>query len=121
MVEEIFGPVITTYVYPDDKVEETLKLVNETSPFGLTGAIYSKDSYFLHHAASVLRHSAGNMYFNDKSTGSVVGQQPFGGGRLSGTNDKTGTKVLLQRYVSPLAIKEQFQPLTRWDYPLMAK
>jgi 1-pyrroline-5-carboxylate dehydrogenase len=78
-------------------------------------------SYFVHHAMSVLRHSAGNMYINDKSTGSVVGQQPFGGSRMSGTNDKTGTQYLLQKFVSPLAIKEQYLPLTRWSYPSMEK
>jgi 1-pyrroline-5-carboxylate dehydrogenase len=121
MVEEIFGPIVTVFVYPDSQLDETLKLVDETSPFGLTGSIYAQDSYFVHHAMSVLRHSAGNMYINDKSTGSVVGQQPFGGSRMSGTNDKTGTQYLLQKFVSPLAIKEQYLPLTRWSYPSMEK
>lgn len=117
MQEEIFGPVLTVYVYPDSQVEEMLEVVNSTSVYGLTGAVFSNDRYFIQRAMSVLRHSAGNFYINDKSTGSVVGQQPFGGARGSGTNDKAGSGLYLQKWVSPITIKETLTPCTEWSYP----
>ena len=108
MVEEIFGPIITVYIYDDDKFEETLRLCNETSPYALTGAIFASDRRALRRAAEVLHYAAGNIYYNDKPTGAVVGQQPFGGARASGTNDKAGSYLNLLRWVSPQAIKETF-------------
>lgn len=121
MVEEIFGPVVTIFVYPDSQVEQMLQTVNETSPYGLTGAVFANDRYFIEKAMSVLRQSAGNFYINDKSTGSVVGQQPFGGSRGSGTNDKAGAASYLQKWVSPMAIKETLVPYTEWGYPSVDK
>ncbi|CAI7991044.1 Delta-1-pyrroline-5-carboxylate dehydrogenase, mitochondrial [Geodia barretti] len=117
MQEEIFGPVLTVYVYPDSEAEEMLEVVNSTSVYGLTGAVFSNDRYFILKAMSVLRHSAGNFYINDKSTGSVVGQQPFGGSRGSGTNDKAGAVSYLQKWVSPMSVKEATAPCTEWSYP----
>ncbi|CAJ0607886.1 unnamed protein product [Cylicocyclus nassatus] len=117
--EEIFGPVLTVYVYEDSKIEEVLASVKDHTPFGLTGAIFSEDKKFLYHARDVLRDAVGNMYLNDKSTGSVVGQQPFGGARMSGTNDKAGGPHYGVRWTSPLCIKETNVPLTEWRYPHM--
>lgn len=119
MEEEIFGPVVTVYLYEDDKYDETLKLVDETSAYALTGAIFSKDRSAVDKALKALKHSAGNFYINDKPTGAVVGQQPFGGGRGSGTNDKAGSMLNLLRWVSPRTIKENFLPDTDYKYPFL--
>lgn len=119
MEEEIFGPVMTIYVYQDEDYEKTLEICNETSPYGLTGSIFSKDRYPLVQACKVLRYAAGNFYFNDKPTGAVVGQQPFGGSRQSGTNDKAGSYLNLLRWISPRTIKETFIPATDFRYPFM--
>jgi 1-pyrroline-5-carboxylate dehydrogenase len=117
MEEEIFGPVVTIFQYEDDQWEETLKLVDTTSPYALTGAIFSGDRYVIEDAAWKLRHSAGNFYINDKPTGSVVGQQPFGGGRGSGTNDKAGFHTNVMRWTSPRSIKETFDAPRDYHYP----
>jgi len=117
MCEEIFGPVLTIYVYEDNKFEETLHLLDKTSPYALTGAVISQDRYAIELATKILRHSAGNFYINDKPTGAVVGQQPFGGGRASGTNDKAGAKVNLLRWCSMRTIKETFTPPSNYTYP----
>jgi len=119
--EEIFGPVLTVYVYSADKVDETLELIDSTSPYALTGAIFAPDRGFIEHATNKLKNSAGNFYVNDKSTGSVVAQQPFGGARASGTNDKAGMATYMQRWVSPMSIKESLIPLPHWKYPYMSK
>ena len=119
MEEEIFGPVLTMYVYPDSEYEETLKLVDETSPYALTGAVFASDQQALTLANNLLRNAAGNFYINDKPTGAVVGQQPFGGARSSGTNDKAGSIINLWRWVSPRTIKENFNPPTDYRYPFM--
>jgi 1-pyrroline-5-carboxylate dehydrogenase len=120
MQEEIFGPVLTIYVYQPEWFEETLELVDSTSPYALTGAIFAKDRYVIDLATKKLRHSAGNFYINDKPTGAVVGQQPFGGGRASGTNDKAGSVWNLLRWVSPRSIKETFVTPTDYKYPFLA-
>jgi 1-pyrroline-5-carboxylate dehydrogenase len=119
IAEEIFGPVLTVYIYPDDKFEETLHLCDETSPYALTGSIFARDRSAVVLASRILRNSAGNFYINDKSTGAIVGQQPFGGARMSGTNDKAGAPLNLLRWVSPRTIKEQFLPCSDWRYPHM--
>ena len=119
MCEEIFGPVITIYVYDADKFEETLDLVDKTAIYALTGAIFSKDRYAIELASKKLVNTAGNFYINDKPTGAVVGQQPFGGGRASGTNDKAGSMINLLRWVSPRTIKETFVAPTDYRYPFM--
>ncbi len=119
MEEEIFGPVMTIYVYEDEKFEETLKLCDETSPYGLTGAIFSNDKYAMITACRALRYAAGNFYINDKPTGAMVGQQPFGGARASGTNDKAGSHLNLIRWVSPRTVKETLIPATDYKYPFM--
>jgi 1-pyrroline-5-carboxylate dehydrogenase len=119
MEEEIFGPVMTIYVYDDDQFEETLRLCDETSPYGLTGAIFSNDKYAMIKACRALRYAAGNFYINDKPTGAMVGQQPFGGARGSGTNDKAGSHLNLIRWVSPRTIKETLIPATDFKYPFM--
>lgn len=119
MEEEIFGPVMTIYIYEDEKYEETLKLCDETSPFGLTGSIFSNNKYAMIQACRILRYSAGNFYINDKPTGAMVGQQPFGGARASGTNDKAGSHLNLTRWVSPRTIKETLIPATDFRYPFM--
>lgn len=119
MEEEIFGPVMTIYVYEDSKFEETLNICDETSPYALTGAVFSNDKYAMIKACRMLRYSAGNFYFNDKPTGAMVGQQPFGGSRASGTNDKAGSHLNLLRWVSPRTIKETLIPATDFRYPYM--
>jgi 1-pyrroline-5-carboxylate dehydrogenase len=119
MCTELFGPLLTVYVYPDSRYEETLELAAATSPFALTGAIFATERAAIHRATDALRFAAGNFYVNDKPTGAVVGQQPFGGSRLSGTNDKAGSILNLLRWVSPRAIKENFVPPTEWRYPFM--
>ena len=121
MCEELFGPVLTAYVYPDKAWKATLSLVNNTSPYALTGAVFSQDRAALADADRALRHAAGNYYINDKPTGAVVGQPPFGGARASGTNDKAGSILNLQRWVSPRTIKETFVGITDWRYPFMAE
>jgi 1-pyrroline-5-carboxylate dehydrogenase len=119
MEEEIFGPVMTIYLYDDKKYEETLHLCDETSPYALTGAIFSKDRYAIDLANQILVNAAGNYYINDKPTGAVVGQQPFGGGRASGTNDKAGSYLNMIRWVTPRTIKENYIPPTNYRYPFM--
>lgn len=119
MVEEIFGPILTVYVYAEASFDETLALCDRTSPYGLTGAIFARDRAAIGKAMNVLRHAAGNFYINDKPTGAVVGQQPFGGGRASGTNDKAGSPLNLLRWVSPRSIKETFTPPVDYRYPFM--
>jgi 1-pyrroline-5-carboxylate dehydrogenase len=121
MREEIFGPVVTAYVYPDGKWAETLSLVDATSPYALTGAVFARDRGAVRQASDALRHAAGNFYINDKPTGAVVGQQPFGGARASGTNDKAGSKLNLVRWVSARAIKETFVPPRDFKYPYMSE
>ena len=118
--EEIFGPIVTAYVYDDAKWEETIKLVDTTSPYALTGAVFANDRYAVNQALSGLRQAAGNFYINDKPTGAVVGQQPFGGARASGTNDKAGSILNLLRWVSPRTIKETFNPPHDWKYPFLS-
>jgi 1-pyrroline-5-carboxylate dehydrogenase len=119
MCEEIFGPVLTIFVYDDDKYEETLKLVDNTGMYALTGAIIAQDRYAVEKATKILTNAAGNFYINDKCTGAVVGQQPFGGSRGSGTNDKAGSMINLLRWVSPRTIKETFVPAVDYRYPFM--
>jgi len=119
MCEELFGPVLTVYVYEDEKWEEILQVIDSTSIYALTGAVIARDRYAISEATHVLRHSAGNFYVNDKCTGAVVGQQPFGGARGSGTNDKAGSMINLLRWVSPRTIKETFDPPTDYRYPFM--
>lgn len=119
MQEEIFGPVLTVYVYKDKEFEENLQLCDQTSPYALTGAIFAQDRAAILLASDILYHAAGNFYINDKPTGAVVGQQPFGGGRASGTNDKAGSSMNLQRWISARSIKENFVPATNYEYPFM--
>ena len=121
LCEEIFGPVVTAYVYDDAKWTETLTLVDRTSPYALTGAVFAQDRRAVHEASSALRYAAGNFYINDKPTGAVVGQQPFGGARSSGTNDKAGSKLNLVRWVSARTVKENFNPPREYRYPFMAE
>lgn len=121
MCEEMFGPVLTAYVYPDAKWGETLDLVDRTSPYALTGAVFAQDRAALVEADRALRNAAGNFYINDKPTGAVVGQQPFGGARASGTNDKAGSVLNLVRWVSPRTIKETFNPPRDYRYPFMGE
>jgi len=119
MCEEIFGPVLTIYVYDPKKYEKTLKIVDETSPYALTGAVFAKDRSAIVTASKMLKHAAGNFYINDKPTGAVVGQQPFGGARASGTNDKAGSVLNLYRWLSPRTIKECLVPPTDYRYPFL--
>jgi 1-pyrroline-5-carboxylate dehydrogenase len=119
MCEEIFGPVLTIYVYDENKFEETLHLLDETSEYALTGSIISNDRYAINLATKVLENAAGNFYINDKPTGAVVGQQPFGGARGSGTNDKAGASMNLLRWTSARTIKETFVPPTDYRYPFL--
>ena len=121
LCEEIFGPVVTAHVYPDAKWEETLRIVDQTSPYALTGAVFARDRAAVRQAASALRNAAGNFYINDKPTGAVVGQQPFGGARASGTNDKAGSKLNLVRWVSARTVKETFTPPREYKYPFMTE
>ncbi len=119
MCTELFGPVVTIFVFEDDHWEETLQLVNKTSEYALTGAVFSEDRYALELGVKILQNAAGNFYINDKPTGAVVGQQPFGGARASGTNDKAGSKLNLYRWVSPRMIKETFVTPTNYRYPFL--
>ena len=119
MCEELFGPVVTIYVYEDKDFEKTLKILDETSIYALTGAIFAQDRYATEQASVALRNAAGNFYINDKCTGAVVGQQPFGGARGSGTNDKAGSMINLLRWVSPRTIKESFEPPIDYKYPFL--
>jgi 1-pyrroline-5-carboxylate dehydrogenase len=121
MRTEFFGPLLAIYVYDDARVEETLELCATTSPYALTGAIFADDRYAVRQAVDALRFAAGNFYINDKPTGAVVGQQPFGGSRASGTNDKAGSILNLLRWVSPRTIKETFAPPTDWRYPFLGE
>ncbi len=119
MEEEIFGPVLTIYVYEDSKLEETLELCDNTSPYALTGCVFAKDRNIINHITQKLQNAAGNFYINDKPTGAVVGQQPFGGSRASGTNDKAGSMINLLRWVSPRTLKEVFVPAKDYMYPFL--
>ncbi|HYT65556.1 MAG TPA: L-glutamate gamma-semialdehyde dehydrogenase [Vicinamibacterales bacterium] len=121
LCEEIFGPVLTAYVYPDGQWEETLDIIDKTSPYALTGAVFARDRGAIRQAASALRNAAGNFYINDKPTGAVVGQQPFGGARGSGTNDKAGSKLNLVRWASARTVKETLAPPRDYKYPFMAE
>lgn len=121
MQEEIFGPVVTVWVYDDSKVEEALDLVDTTSPYALTGAVFAQDRAAIEYVMKRLRSAAGNFYINDKPTGAVVGQQPFGGSRASGTNDKAGSLLNMIRWASPRSIKETFVPATDYRYPFMSE
>src|SRR5687767_7568475 len=121
LCEEIFGPVLTAYVYPDGQWEETLDIIDKTSPYALTGAVFARDRAAVRQASSALRNAAGNFYINDKPTGAVVGQQPFGGARGSGTNDKAGSKLNLVRWASARTVKETLAPPRDYKYPLMAE
>jgi 1-pyrroline-5-carboxylate dehydrogenase len=119
MSEELFGPVLTIFVYDENNYEETLKLVDSTSSYALTGAVIAQDRFAVELATNKLRNSAGNFYINDKPTGAVVGQQPFGGARSSGTNDKAGSSLNLYRWLSARTIKETFNPPVNYTYPFM--
>ena len=119
MCEEIFGPVLTIHVYPESGFDQVLRLCDETSPYALTGAVFAQDRRAVVKATNELRHAAGNFYINDKPTGAVVGQQPFGGSRASGTNDKAGSWINLERWISPRTVKETFLPPTDFRYPYM--
>jgi len=121
MEEEIFGPVLTIYVYEDDKFDETLDLCDTTSPYALTGAIWAQDRYVLIKMSDKLKNAAGNFYINDKPTAAVVGQQPFGGGRASGTNDKAGSAMNILRWMTARTMKETFDPPKDWKYPFMTE
>jgi 1-pyrroline-5-carboxylate dehydrogenase len=121
MQEEIFGPVLTVYVYDDNKLDETLELCDKGSMYALTGAIFAQDRQAIVKLSNALRNTAGNFYINDKPTGAVVGQQPFGGGRASGTNDKAGSAMNLMRWMTARTIKETFVPPTDWRYPFMGE
>ena len=120
LAEELFGPILTAYIYPDAQWAETLRLVDRTGPYGLTGAVFATDRAAIDQAADALRFAAGNFYVNDKPTGAVVGHQPFGGARGSGTNDKAGSVWNLIRWASPRAVKETLAPPTDWRYPFLA-
>jgi 1-pyrroline-5-carboxylate dehydrogenase len=117
MREEIFGPVLTVYVYDEADLDATVELCDRTSPYALTGAVFARDRAAVLRLSKALRHAAGNFYVNDKPTGAVVGQQPFGGGRASGTNDKAGSKLNLLRWTSMRSVKENFLPHTEYEYP----
>jgi 1-pyrroline-5-carboxylate dehydrogenase len=121
LCEEIFGPVVTAYVYPDGQWQETLAVIDRTSPYALTGSVFSRDRRGIMEATTALRNAAGNFYINDKPTGAVVGQQPFGGARGSGTNDKAGSKLNLVRWVSARTVKETFSPARDYKYPFMGE
>ena len=121
MEEELFGPILTIYIYEDKDFQKTLKIIDETSEYGLTGAIFSKNRNIINESLKYLKMAAGNFYINDKPTGAVVSQQPFGGGRSSGTNDKAGSYLNLLRWVSPRTIKENFLPEKNYRYPFLEK
>jgi 1-pyrroline-5-carboxylate dehydrogenase len=121
MCEEVFGPVVAVHVYPDRDWSQTLRLVDRSTPYALTGAVFARDRTVVREALDELRHAAGNLYINDKPTGAVVGEQPFGGGRRSGTNDKAGSIMNMMRWVSPRTIKETFAPAREFEYPFMAE
>jgi 1-pyrroline-5-carboxylate dehydrogenase len=121
MCEELFGPVLTVYVYEDEAFDEVLETIDNTSIYALTGAVLAQDRYVIEKASHALRNAAGNFYINDKPTGAVVGQQPFGGARGSGTNDKAGSMINLLRWVSPRSIKETFEAPTNYSYPFLEK
>ena len=121
MCEELFGPVLTVYVYPASSFEKALDLVDSTSPYALTGAVIAQDREAVELATRRLKNAAGNFYINDKPTGAVVGQQPFGGARASGTNDKAGSMLNLYRWLSARTIKETFNPPTDYRYPFLAE
>ena len=121
MCEELFGPVITIHVYEADKFDEMLEIVDTTSIYALTGAIFAQDRYAIELGSKKLVNAAGNYYINDKPTGAVVGQQPFGGARGSGTNDKAGSMINLLRWVSPRTIKETFVPARDYRYPFLGE
>jgi 1-pyrroline-5-carboxylate dehydrogenase len=116
---ELFGPVLAVHVYDDADYEETLRLVDSATPFGLTGSVFASDPTAVATAHELLRYAAGNFYINDKPTGAVVGQQPFGGARSSGTNDKAGSAYNLLRWTSPRVVKQTFRPAVEWRYPHM--
>ncbi|HEY4620407.1 MAG TPA: aldehyde dehydrogenase family protein, partial [Gaiellaceae bacterium] len=118
--DELFGPIVTTYVYDERRWEDTLRVVDETAPYALTGAVFATERAAIEEAQDTLRYAAGNFYVNDKPTGAVVGQQPFGGSRASGTNDKAGSMWNLIRWVTPRTIKETFVPATDYRYPFLA-
>jgi 1-pyrroline-5-carboxylate dehydrogenase len=120
MAEEIFGPIATAWVYADKDWSEALRQVDQTSPYALTGAVFARERTAIQEALGGLREAAGNFYINDKPTGAVVGQQPFGGARASGTNDKAGSWLNLSRWTSPRTIKETLNPPTRWPYPFLS-
>jgi len=119
MEEEIFGPIFTLYVYDDSKFDEVMEICDNTSPYALTGSIFSKDRSAVRSAHKALKYAAGNFYINDKTTGACIGMQPFGGGRASGTNDKAGSKLNLLKWVSPRTIKELLVPPRHYAYPFM--
>jgi 1-pyrroline-5-carboxylate dehydrogenase len=119
MKTELFGPILTVFIYPDNQWEDTLRLIDNTSDYALTGAVFSQDRYAIEQATIKLQNAAGNFYINDKPTGAVVGLQPFGGGRASGTNDKSGSPLNLLRWVSPRTIKETFVSPEDYRYPFM--
>ena len=119
MEEEIFGPILTVFVYDNSQLQETIALCNTTSPYGLTGAVFATDRVAASAICDHLRYAAGNFYINDKPTGAIVGLQPFGGSRASGTNDKAGGEFNLLRWISPRTIKETFQPATEYRYGYM--
>jgi 1-pyrroline-5-carboxylate dehydrogenase len=121
MQEEFFGPIVTLYVYPDHGWADALELVDRTSPYGLTGAVFARERGAIVEAARALRHSAGNFYVNDKPTGAVVGQQPFGGARASGTDDKAGAMSNLLRWTAARTLKETFVPATDYRYPFLGE
>ena len=118
--DELFGPVVTAYVYDEQRWDDTLRLVDETAPYALTGAVFATDRYAIEQAHEALQYAAGNFYVNDKPTGAVVGQQPFGGARASGTNDKAGSMWNLIRWVSPRTVKETLVPPRDYRYPFLA-
>jgi 1-pyrroline-5-carboxylate dehydrogenase len=119
MREEIFGPVLTIFVYEDKDLEDTIEICNRGSAYALTGCVFARDRLAAEDISGKLRHAAGNFYINDKPTGAVVGQQPFGGGRKSGTNDKAGSLLNLNRWLSPRTVKETYVPPKAYGYPFM--
>ncbi|NXD15037.1 AL4A1 protein, partial [Nothocercus nigrocapillus] len=117
--QEIFGPILTVYVYPEKRYQDVLELIDTTTPYGLTGAVFAREKSVIEEARKRLRNAAGNFYINDKSTGAVVAQQPFGGSRISGTNDKPGGPHYILRWTSPQAVKESHVALSDWRYGYM--